>query len=289
MLQITTSCYLSSSARLSLPRPFVSCSRRNCAHVRCVGETKPNTSSSDTDPQVFRRARARQAVKVPTIDITIEYSKGASELSISPAVEQTVRSLARDIVRLRYTRSLFQPDVKFKDGFRSFTGVEKYGGPVWYRDELKRAVVRIKKVRMEDNTEVRFDWEVAGQLQSFLVRIQMESVFKLNQLTGRVEEHSESWNLRRCSPVAALAVFANRVLWSAKQASLDASEQIGKVTDSLSSFSSMDEESIYRNPNDPTKFFQQQDNTVNDLLWLCTGVAILYLFFKTFEALETLG
>jgi hypothetical protein len=38
----------------------------------------------------------------------------------SPAVEQTVRSLATDITMLRWSERLFQPEVVYNDKFRSF-------------------------------------------------------------------------------------------------------------------------------------------------------------------------
>ncbi|KAK9819182.1 hypothetical protein WJX81_004272, partial [Elliptochloris bilobata] len=45
----------------------------------------------------------------------------------SPAVEQNLRALARDLTRLRtWTLSLFAKDVRYQDRFRSFTGKDKY-------------------------------------------------------------------------------------------------------------------------------------------------------------------
>ena len=39
----------------------------------------------------------------------------------------------------------------------------------------------------------------------------------MNLLTGRIERHSERWDLSRCSPPAALAWSLSRALWAAKQ------------------------------------------------------------------------
>jgi hypothetical protein len=58
------------------------------------------------------------------------------ECTSSPAIEQTIRSLARDLTRLKYTIRLFQPDVQYSDGFRSFKGSEKYSRPFWPRDSV---------------------------------------------------------------------------------------------------------------------------------------------------------
>ena len=43
-----------------------------------------------------------------------------------------------------------------------------------------------------------------------------------------------------------------------------------------------------RDPTDPTKFFQQQDNTFQDAVALCTLIAVLYFVFTAFTELEKL-
>lgn len=40
------------------------------------------------------------------------------ECTSSPAVEQTVRTIARDLQRCAFTRASFQPDATYEDGFR---------------------------------------------------------------------------------------------------------------------------------------------------------------------------
>ena len=55
----------------------------------------------------------------------------------SPAVEQTVRILGRDISRMKHTISLFQPDVQYSDGFRSFRGADRYRRELWPRSGVK--------------------------------------------------------------------------------------------------------------------------------------------------------
>lgn len=70
------------------------------------------------------------------------------ECTSSPAVEQTVRQLARDITRFKYTTKFFQPDVEYNDGFRSFKGAEKYRGAFWAREKLQnpRAVSWVQQI-----------------------------------------------------------------------------------------------------------------------------------------------
>lgn len=45
---------------------------------------------------------------------------------------------ARDISRLSYNTTFFQPDVTFSDGFRSFKGRDKYKQDSWPRAALKQ-------------------------------------------------------------------------------------------------------------------------------------------------------
>ena len=46
---------------------------------------------------------------------------------------------------------------------------------------------------------------------------------------------------------------------------------------------------LRRDPTDPTKFFQQQDNSFQDAIALCTLVAILYLVFQAYTELEKIS
>jgi hypothetical protein len=65
----------------------------------------------------------------------------------------------------------------------------------------------------------------------------------------------ESWDLSKMAPPASIIVQSNRAAWSAKQASIDAREGLGRLSDSIASSMSMDDDGgeIYRDPTDPTK------------------------------------
>jgi hypothetical protein len=52
-----------------------------------------------------------------------------------------VRTIARDLGRQTYTRSAFQPDVVYEDGYRSFKGAERLSRAVWSKDVVKDAKV----------------------------------------------------------------------------------------------------------------------------------------------------
>lgn len=211
------------------------------------------------------------------------------ECTSSPAIEQTVRALARDLVALRYTPRLFQPDVKYQDGLRSFTGYDKYRRTFWIKDSVRNPQVTIKRIQMADKSNALIEWRLRGSVAVFPVDINYKSEFELNQLTGRVITHRESWDLGSCSPPAALAATASRAAWSAKQTSKDAKEGIDKVTDTFNSMGSDDEE-FMANPSDPTRFFQSGgNNQMNDAVSIALVVSFLYLAYKGFAELEKLS
>lgn len=92
------------------------------------------TRALDTDTEAkVRRGPAEMTIE----DLDTNYCDDFVCTS-SPAIEQTVRSLANDLTKLRYTNSLFQPDCKYEDGFRKFKGPAKYKRPFWFRDGLKK-------------------------------------------------------------------------------------------------------------------------------------------------------
>jgi len=143
-------------------------------------------------------------------------------------------------------------------------------------------------MRMVDNGNAEICWQLKGQVAMFNIDIPMTDTFSLNLLTGRVLTHTQSWDLSSLSAPARAAVRASRVAWSAKQVSEDAGEGMNKAVESLSSLASMDDDQYYQNPTDPTKFFQNQDNTKNDAINLALLVAGLYLVFKVYSELETI-
>lgn len=236
-----------------------------------------------------QQTTTRSAADMTIDDLDTEYCNDFVCTS-SPAVEQTVRSLARDITRFKYTRSLFQPDVSYSDGFRRFRGVDKYAAPMWARDTITTPRAVITRMAMLDSGRALIEWTLSGGLAGAgQVSVPMTSTFELNLLTGRVMTHTDDWNLRAVPPPASAALLASRMLWSARAAGRDAGESISKgVSESLSSLTSVDEEEYYGDPTDPTKFFQKQDNTMNDAVMIALAVSGLYLVFKVFETLETM-
>jgi len=146
---------------------------------------------------------------------------------------------------------------------------------------------------MVDKGTAEISWTVKGDLFVFSgVSADVVSTFSLNLLTGRVTQHTEAW---QASPgvgaAAAAAIAASRAAWAAREASLDAGEGLGRAADALSALASMDGDEGADggggDPNDPMKFFQGQTDRQafnSDALALATGLAVLWLVYKGFEA-----
>ncbi|KAG2438853.1 hypothetical protein HXX76_005393 [Chlamydomonas incerta] len=207
----------------------------------------------------------------------------------SPAVEQTVRSLARELQRGRYAAtSIYQPGVTYSDGFRTFTGVEGYKRQRWIIDNVDKFKTSILRLRMLDKGTSEISWQVDGSLGGQAVSLLFTTTCEHNLVTGRITQHRESWNLSRCSPPAAAVATANRYAWSAKQAVEDAKEGLGRAAEKLGGQGGADANL----PSDPTRFYQNGGGgggQNQDLFAIGFLIALLYLAFKLFGALETLG
>mmetsp|Transcript_25278 Transcript_25278/g.54939 ORF Transcript_25278/g.54939 Transcript_25278/m.54939 type:complete len:286 (-) Transcript_25278:1015-1872(-) len=209
----------------------------------------------------------------------------------SPAIEQTVRSFARDLERCRYTTSLFVKNVTYSDGFRQFSDSSRYARQRWLSETVQKPAVTVMKMQMLDKGTAQINWRLTGSVGAGPVDVSFTSTIEMNLLTGKITSHKESWDLTKCAAPVAAMLTANRMAWAAKQASQDASEGLSKVADSISStLGSMDEDtSVYQNPSDPTKFFQQNNNQQqNDMITFCMIVAALYVVYKGFSVVVQL-
>ncbi|KXZ51347.1 hypothetical protein GPECTOR_13g835 [Gonium pectorale] len=209
----------------------------------------------------------------------------------SPAVEQTVRSLARELTRGRYaTTSLYQQTVTYSDGFRTFTGPEGYARQRWIADNVDKYKASITRMRMLDKGTSVVEWRLVGKLGGMDLDVDFTTTCEHNLLTGRINVHRESWNLSRCSPPAAALATLNRYSWSARQALTDVKDGLGKAAQKLGGGGGAGG-GMGDMPGDPTRFYQQQGDSGPNQDLFAGGflIALLYLAFKLFGALETLG
>jgi hypothetical protein len=196
----------------------------------------------------------------------------------SPAIEATVRSLARDILRANgvWTRSLLSRTVQYNDPFRRFKGADGYSRLDFVPKYIKSPRVSITSMKMIDTGAAEILWRVGGDVGPFGVEADMTTRIEMNLLTGQIEKHEESWNLSRCSPPSAIAWTAARALWAAKSSGAEAAEATNSMLDSLTSVDEDDGFTTTRSPNDPMKFFQQRDSFKDDAY---TYIGLLLLFY----------
>ncbi|CAI0376205.1 unnamed protein product [Linum tenue] len=208
----------------------------------------------------------------------------------SPQVESTARQLARDIFQLRQgNRALgtFAVSVTYKDPVRSFTGRDKYKRPLWFTDALQNPTPSVREMVMLSTSLLRIRWTVRGKPKSFAgallageLIIKVNSEFTLNQISGQVIEHRESWDLSASSPPGQAFFWASRRLF----ATVEAGRDLGVLFKDLGSRISPQKDSsddIYPDPSgDPTKFFQTDDSFQRDAYQIALFLAVVYLVFQ---------
>ncbi|CAA7030171.1 unnamed protein product [Microthlaspi erraticum] len=205
------------------------------------------------------------------------------ECTSSPQVESTARQLARDILELREGNRAFAcyaVSVRYKDPIRSFTGREKYKRPMWIPNGLENPTVTIQEMIMLSTSVLRIRWTVKGKPKSFLAAIsgdliiKVKSEFTLNQISGQVIEHVESWDSSSSSPIAEAYFLTSRRLFAASESAKDL---LNVTKDLTASFAARKEDTeIYRDPTDPTKYFQRDDSLERDVYQIALFLAIVY-------------
>ncbi|KAL8557812.1 hypothetical protein ACS0TY_005055 [Phlomoides rotata] len=206
------------------------------------------------------------------------------ECMSSPSVESTARQLVRDILELRQgNRALgtFATTVKYKDPVRSFTGRDKYKRQLWATDALENPTASVQQMEMLSTSELHIKWTLRGKPKSPIFRIagdlvvRVNSKFTLNQISGQVIEHEESWDLSE-SPLVSQAYFwASRRLFATIEAGKDVSGSIKDLTKDMATENKNVE--IYPDPTgDPTKFFQMDDNFQRDFYQIALFIAVVY-------------
>lgn len=202
----------------------------------------------------------------------------------SPLVESTARQLVRDILELREgNRALgtFAVSVKYKDPVRSFTGREKYKRQLWATDALENPRVTVQQMVMLSTSVLNIKWTLVGKPKSPIfsiggdLTVKVNSTFTLNQISGQVIEHQETWDLSELSLPAQVYFWTSRRLFATAQASKDISDFFKDLPNRVTPENKNVE--IYPDPTgDPTKFFQRDDSFQRDFYQIALFLAVLY-------------
>ncbi|KAG1363397.1 hypothetical protein COCNU_11G002240 [Cocos nucifera] len=202
----------------------------------------------------------------------------------SPFVESTARQLARDILELREgNRAIgsYSISVKYKDPVRTFVGREKYKRLIWATGALDKPSVTVQEMEMLSTSILNIKWTLKGKPKNLFASIggdlilRVNSRFTLNQISGQVTEHEESWDLSASSPIARGYFWVSRTLFSSIEAGKDT---IDAVKNTTSRFSAGKENlEIHPDPSgDPTKFFQRDENLQRDVYQIALFLAVIY-------------
>ncbi|GAX83672.1 hypothetical protein CEUSTIGMA_g11097.t1 [Chlamydomonas eustigma] len=189
---------------------------------------------------------------------------------------------------MKMSPRLFSKDVVFGDGVRSFKGNSRYSRMRWISENVQKPKVIIERLQMLGQETARVDWRLTGQVAAGNIDIFVQSTIEMNVLTGRILSHKDSWDTGGMAPPVSLLVAASRAAWAARQAVMDAQEKLSEAADTLTSTleSSMDDDSgVYRDPTDPTKFFQQsqkQENQ-NDMINFAMIAIAIWAVYKGFS------
>lgn len=206
----------------------------------------------------------------------------------SPAVEQTARQLARDIISVKENKrflNCYGVSVKYKDPLRSFTGRDKFRRSSWLLTAVEKPKTAVLEMSMTTTSDLNIRWRVRGDFQlpamssaAGPLSLTVNSKYVLNQISGQVVEQTDEWDLSESSPLAKMYFWTSRAAWSLTEGGKDTSEFMGDLQKKLTK--GMDESSeIYADPRDPRKFFQET-NPNSEIYQIGFVLALLYLLVQ---------
>lgn len=139
-------------------------------------------------------------------------------------------------------------------------------------------------MEMLSTSELNIKWTLRGKPKSPIFSIggdlvvRVNSQFTLNQISGQVIEHEESWDLSESSPIAQAYFWASRRLFATIEAGKDVSGSIKDLTKRMATEENKNVE-IYPDPTgDPTKV-----NTICTFNSLCICLSMTIVSINTFS------
>ena len=202
----------------------------------------------------------------------------------SPAVEQSVRQLANNVLQtVSWSRRQCASRVKYSDGLRSFEGSDKYDRMTFLRDYFDKCKVGVTSMEMLDLDTAVIEWNLSGEHPLGTVDLECTSTFEMNVITGKVENHRDEWRLASLQP-AALVYNLNKIKWSLGE---NVKDQVTRLKDGVDDYMAEDEDKdqYFVDPMDPKKYIQQQDTTFDDAVQLGLVLTLLYSLVKILSVL----
>lgn len=116
----------------------------------------------------------------------------------------------------------------------------------------------VQQMKMLSRSELNIKWTLKGKPKALLIGIggdlviKVDSKFTMNQISGQVIEHEESWDLSESPLIAQVYFWASRRLFATVEAGKDTSDFIKDFSNRMSTPNKNVE--IYPDPTgDPTK------------------------------------
>lgn len=140
---------------------------------------------------------------------------------------------------------------------------------------------------MQSTSTLTIKWTLRGKPSNQIFSaisgeliIRVDSQFVLNQISGQVLEHVESWDLSGSSPPAQAYFWLSRRVYSTVEAGKDTVEAAKDLASRLSENKDQNLE-VYPDPSgDPTKFFTRPDDLNQDVYQIALFLAVLYFIVQ---------
>lgn len=245
--------------------------------ARAAGDGEADTATV-LGPGVEARSEADKIVD----GMTFAQLCDEFECTSSPAVEQTARLIARDMLEGSKVLGIYALFVKYKDPLRSFSGRAAYKRNSWADGALRDKSVSIIRMAMLSTSVLKIEWILRGKPKLFALGVdrvvqKVTSTYTLNQISGQVVEHVEEWDLSGSTPQAKVYFWTTRLAYTAVQAGKDAGLLVDGLKKMLDKGDDSDAAFYYQDPSgDPRKFFVE-DNFQSDFYQIGLLIALLYL------------
>jgi hypothetical protein len=211
----------------------------------------------------------------------------------SPAVEGSLRQIATDICALREDKRSVTPfamDVQYDDGERRFEGRDGFGDHAYIRDNVQDAKAAVTTMRMGELDDATIVWRLRGRNSGGDLDVEVTTKLRLNLITGRATEVTEVWDASASDAGAAAVLASSRKASALPKNIADAAAKLGRsISDQFGSGDGDEMKDVQVDPNDPMKFFTENNTPQDDYLQIALFIAAIYLVVKLLEAAQTIS
>jgi len=132
-------------------------------------------------------------------------------------------------------------------------------------------------------------WRLRGRNSGGELDVEVTTTLRLNLITGRATEVTERWDPAGSDAGAAAVLASSRKATALPKNIADAAARLGKSIEEK--FGSGDDDQmkdVYADPNDPMKFFTNNNTPQDDYLQIALFLAAIYLVVKLLEAAQSI-